>query len=174
MPTMAKRIGNTLLELPDEILAAILLDLDSWSLTRAQQVSKRLYILCSDPIIWKARCLLDFRYWSEHHPVFRYKRFLSQRNTQSRKSQDQHHGHLPKSYPQSIDWRQVFYDRVKLETKATQLLQSIVESQTGRIAKFEQIYDLGYETKDILLKLSRSPVDADDGLAKRFISMFLI
>lgn len=66
-----------------------------------------------------------------------------------------------------VNWKSVYTQRRKIELETTTLLDSIVNGQVNRIAKFKQIADFGYDAKDILLQHCHTDEEADDALARR-------
>lgn len=68
---------------------------------------------------------------------------------------------------QSIDWKAIFVHRYLIDRSVTRLLDSILESQTGRIEKSRSVVDFGYDAKDTLLRHSRVE-SGEDVLARRW------
>ena len=68
----------------------------------------------------------------------------------------------------SIDWKTLYIKRHRIDRTTNQLMDSILETQTGRIRKFQTIIDFGYDAKDTLLRNVAIDSVADDVLARRF------
>lgn len=66
-----------------------------------------------------------------------------------------------------VDWKALYTYRLQVATDTTELLDSILASQTHRIEKFESIGEFGYDAKDVLLRHCRTDDAVDDVLARR-------
>ncbi|KAL2072297.1 hypothetical protein VTL71DRAFT_11640 [Oculimacula yallundae] len=136
-----------LTSLPDEVLHNILSfcppdDL----LLHIRILSRRFYILAGEPLLWRYHCRTDFDYWAGRHDI--QQKFL------------QNVG--------DVDWKLLYTHRRKVDVKISGILDSILESQSNRISKFESISDFGYDAKDTLLRHCRIGDSADDVLARRY------
>jgi F-box protein 21 len=67
----------------------------------------------------------------------------------------------------SIDWKALFVSRYLIDRSVTRILDSILDSQTGRIEKFRSVVDLGYDAKDTLLRHGNVE-SGEDILARRW------
>lgn len=67
----------------------------------------------------------------------------------------------------STNWKALFVFKYQVDRSVTRLLDSILVSQTGRIEKFRRVVDMGYDTKDTLLRYSLIE-SGEDYLARRW------
>lgn len=67
----------------------------------------------------------------------------------------------------STNWKALFVSKYRIDRSVTRLLDSILASQTGRIEKFRRVVDMGYDTKDTLLRYSLIE-SGEDYLARRW------
>ena len=137
--------AHSLSDLPDEVVQAILFYVPRESLPSVLAVSKRFNRLSNEPLLWRYHCHTQFKYWDPNHKIrqkFRERVGL-------------------------VDWKQLYIYRCTVDRKATRLLNSILESQTGRIGKIQQIVDLGYDAKDTLLRHCHVGSETEDVLARR-------
>lgn len=74
---------------------------------------------------------------------------------------------LAKSVP-SVNWKELYITRFLMDRATTQVLDSILASQTGRIEKFRTVVSFGYDAKDTLLRHSLADSATEDHLARRF------
>lgn len=132
--------------LPDEIVQQILFYIPSHeTLAVVQRLSKRLNRLCSEPLLWRHHCLSDFHYWDTRHGI-----------------QDKFWGNVG-----DVDWKTLYVHRGAVAQRTAEILDSILEVQVGRIEKFQEIAEFGYDAKDTLLKHCRINDAAEDVLARR-------
>ena len=131
-------------DLPNEVIQHILLHASPLSIPAFQQTCQRFNHL-ADALIWRQHCRSQFRYWSPEHLI---KRRLA-------------------GPVDSAEWKTVFARRHVLNRHTTRTLDSILSSQMGRIDKFQQIVEHGYDVKDCLLGHLRVDDDAEDVLARR-------
>ncbi|KAI9680775.1 MAG: hypothetical protein M1817_004215 [Caeruleum heppii] len=132
------------LVLPDEILQNILFHLPPFDLAAVLQTSSRLNRLAQEPALWRYHCLTYYRYWDKRH-------------------------HIRQKFADSVssvDWKELFLYRRSVDIKTSLLLDSILESQTGRIDKFLEIVNQGYDAKDILLRGTKAADEVPDVLAR--------
>ena len=66
-----------------------------------------------------------------------------------------------------MDWKKLYSYRQKVDFATTRILNSIIEVQIGRIKKFEEISEFGYDAKDALLRHCHTSDAAEDMLARR-------
>lgn len=133
-----------LLRLPNEILQQIISYLSGASIPAIQRSCCRLYSLV-DSLTWRRLCQTEFRYWDPDRDVRnKFDTALNQ-----------------------VDWRGIFAERYCTKQRVTSLLDSILSSQVGRIGKFQQIVEMGYDAKDCLLEHLAVDDDTDDVLARR-------
>lgn len=142
----SRKISVSLNHLPDEVLQQILFYLEPQDILRnVQRLSKRFHTLGGEPLLWRHYCETEFRYWDPKHNI-RLK-FAA---------------HI-----EAVDWKQLYARRKAAELETTEVLDSILETQTDRISKFERIAQLGYDAKDTLIRNFRTDPEVDDGLARR-------
>jgi F-box protein 21 len=137
--------ANSLSDLPDEVIQAILIYVPPVDLPSVHRVSKRISRLSNEPLLWRYHCKTQFKYWDPSHNI--QQKF--------------------KQKPASVDWKRLYVHRFVVDRSATRLLDSILESQTGRIGKTQQIVDLGYDAKDTLLRHCHAGDETEDVLARR-------
>lgn len=132
--------------LPEEILHSILFYCPPTSTVALEQTARSFRSITNEPILWRFYCCLYFKFWDINHE-------------------------MPKklSSPVSlINWKALYIRRHSIDRIASQLIDSILETQTGRIRKFRMIIDFGYDVKDTLLRHVTIDSIADDVLARRF------
>jgi hypothetical protein len=145
--------GISLDDLPDEVLQHILYFVEpNDALFRTQLVSKRLYSLSSQPLLWRYHCRFEYEYWDARHQI--------------RNKFDEGVG--------EVDWKALYIYRRKVEKVVANVLDSIIESQTGRIAKYKGISVHGYDAKDALISHCNAEEDGEDVLARRYYKHFRV
>jgi F-box protein 21 len=133
-------------QVPDELIRHILYYVaPETNLSVIQLLSKRLHRLANDALLWKYYCCSSFRYWSPEHQF--------QKKLRLRASE--------------VEWKALWMERKKRNTRASSLLDSILATKVGRVQKFEQICVLGYDAKDFLLEQCHPDESAEDMLARR-------
>lgn len=138
---------RSLNHLPDEILHSILCYSHPRSCAALEQTSHRFENVTNEPLLWRHYCQLHYKSWDRRHGI---NRKLA-------------------SPVSMVDWKALFILRYRIDHSATQLLDSILASQTGRIEKFRAVIDFGYDAKDTLLR--HGHVEAgEDHLARRLAS----
>jgi F-box protein 21 len=139
--------GPSLDDLPDEVLQHILDFVPAEdALRRTSLISKRLYILSSQQLLWRDHCEADFTYWDARHGM----------------------PHKLDADIGEVDWKALYKYRKKIESDVSDVLDSIIKSQTGRIAKYKDISVHGYDAKDALLRHCSADDDQEDVLARRY------
>ncbi|KAH8661354.1 hemimethylated DNA binding domain-containing protein [Tricladium varicosporioides] len=142
-----KRHQPSVNDLPDEVLQVVLYFLPAEDiLCHIQRVSKRFYDLCSQPLLWRYHCVLQFKYWDSKHRL---------------------HQKLAGEVG-DIDWKALYLYRRGVDDKTTRFLESILEAQVDRIQHYKSIAGFGYNAKDTLLRHCRTDDDAPDVLARRY------
>ncbi|KAL6721101.1 hypothetical protein ACLMJK_000201 [Lecanora helva] len=134
-------------DLPNEIIYQILLCVPPASVTKVQQVSRQFNEL-AQPILWRHYCETRYTYWSSEHHI-----------------REKLSGAVAK-----VDWKSIFSERHKVDRMIDRGIDSILETQKGRVKKAESIVTHGYDAKDALLRHMAVGDDADDVLARRFYS----
>ena len=135
----------SIVDLPNEVIQQALRRLAPVDVLQFQQVCRRFYEL-ADTSVWRHLCRTHFKYWK------------SERNPLKQGLKD----------PTASDWKQICLERQRTEFRTTELLESVLATQVGRIDKFQRIIELGYDAKDSLLKHFTVEDDAEDVLARRF------
>jgi F-box protein 21 len=136
---------RSLVHLPDEILNSILCYSSPQSCAAVEQTHTRFQDVTNEPLLWRYHCQSNYRYWDGRHQ-------MRQKLTRPVKS---------------IDWKALFVSRYLVDRSVTRLLDSILDSQTGRIEKFRSVVDLGYDAKDTLLRHGQMEF-GEDILARRW------
>ena len=62
--------GNTLSDLPEELLRNILSFLPPETLAVVELTSSRFRTLANDPLLWRQRCNAEFSYWEDESSPF--------------------------------------------------------------------------------------------------------
>ncbi|KAJ5966020.1 hypothetical protein N7481_012734 [Penicillium waksmanii] len=137
--------------LPEEILHSILCHSQPRSATALQQTSRRFGDVTKRPLLWRHYCRTYYKFWDRRHDIHR--KFI-----------------LPAS---SVDWKALFMLRYHIDGSVTQLLNSILASQAGRIEKFRAVIEFAYDAKDTLLRNSEVQ-DGEDHLARRYYARALL
>lgn len=136
---------SSLCGLPDEILHHILSYGSASSATALERTAPRFRNVANDPLLWRHYCQDDFRFWDPKHDI--RKKF---------------------AYPASgVGWKKVYEARRLIDIATTELLDSILASQAGRIGKVHRIIEFGYDAKDTLLRHASAKSDHEDFLARR-------
>ncbi|EEH40074.2 F-box domain-containing protein [Paracoccidioides lutzii Pb01] len=138
----------TLDGLPDEVLHCILCYAPASTALTLERTSRRFKRVTNSPLLWRLHCQNDFKFWDQRHE-------LSQKLTD------------PAS---SVDWKGLYALRQQIDVDTTQVLNSILTSQTGRIEKIHRIVEFGYDAKDTLLRHARAGEEWEDHLARRYYS----
>lgn len=142
--TVSSKMAIKFSELPNEIIYQILLCVPPASVTKVQQVSRQFNDL-SQPILWRYYCSSQYAYWDPRHQI-----------------QEKLSGPVAK-----VDWKKLFSERSSVDRMTDREVDSILETQRGRIRKTERIVAYGYDAKDTLLRHLSVGDEADDVLARR-------
>jgi F-box protein 21 len=134
-----------LIVLPDEILRSICFLLDWNDALSVQSGCRRLRDVANENLLWKYYCQSSFKYWTASHQL-------------SAKLAD----------ASSVNWKQLFKTRHQADVSTTSTLQSIISSQKGRTPKIDNIVELGYDSKDVLLQSQSRASENNDHLARRY------
>ncbi|KAI9798560.1 MAG: hypothetical protein M1833_004697 [Piccolia ochrophora] len=137
-----------LLQLPDEVILSILYFLEPATTVTVLLTSKRLNQLADEPLLWRWYCRTCFNHWDASHDI---------------KSK------LVDSLS-AIDWKSFCLTRCRADRHISKLLDGIINSQVGRIERFQKIVEYGYDAKDTLLRHLQVTDDAEDVLARRYFS----
>lgn len=136
----------TLDRLPEEILQSILHYCPPASTAALEQTARRFKSVANEPLLWRFYCQVHFKFWKVGHGMF--KNLLR-----------------PVS---STNWKALYIKRHVINRAVSRTLDSILETQTGRIEKFQTIIDFGYDAKDTLLQNIAIDSGTEDVLARRF------
>ena len=132
--------------LPDEILYNILCYCNPYSAVSLEQTARRFKHVTNEALLWRFYCQTYFDFWDSRHNI---QRKLMQ----------------PVS---AVNWKELYVTRCRVDHTVTQILDSILSSQTGRIEKFRAVVEFGYDVKDCLLRHSLAESSMEDHLARRF------
>ncbi|EEP82125.1 conserved hypothetical protein [Uncinocarpus reesii 1704] len=132
-------------DLPDEIVQCILAWTTPASTVALGQTSWRYWAITNSPLLWRLYCLNHFIYWGNCH------RFQQKLN-------------LPVS---QVDWKGLYKRRHLVDIAVTDILESVLATQTGRIEKVHKIVSFGYDAKDTLMRHAQIGSDHEDYLARR-------
>ena len=137
--------ASGLLNLPDEILQDIFQFVSDESIFAITRVCRRFYVLSNLPIAWRDRCK-KFQFWESRH---------------------KHAELLQNDSLLTMDWKRLFVRRYESDKRVTDLLNTIIASNTNKIDGFEKIAMEGYDAKDCLKRHLLVADDAEDVLARR-------
>lgn len=133
-----------LVDLPPEVIHQIFICVPPAFVPTLQQVCQKFNHLAT-PLLWRHHCQTLFKFWDPSH-----------------------HFHAKcAAEVASADWKELFAERYSADCAINRHIASLLASQTGRIAKAEQIIGYGYDAKDTLLKNMHVDDGADDVLARR-------
>ncbi|KFY24642.1 hypothetical protein V493_05117 [Pseudogymnoascus sp. VKM F-4281 (FW-2241)] len=135
-------------DLPDEVLDQVLYYLSPKETILARRASKRFARLSEEPLLWRYYCRTEFTYWDDRHRI-----------------KQKFGGDVS-----DVEWEKLYIYRKSIDTRISELLDSILSEQIGRIDKTKDISEFGYDAKDILLRNCQTQTDADDVLARRYYS----
>lgn len=136
---------QSLIHLPDEILHSILCYSSPQSCAAIEQTNSRFRNVTNERLLWRHHCQSHYKFWDERHDMPR--KLACPVN--------------------STNWKALFVSKYRIDRSVTRLLDSILASQTGRIEKFRRVVDMGYDTKDTLLRYSLIE-SGEDYLARRW------
>lgn len=136
----------TLDRLPDEILLSILCYSPPSSSAALTQTARRFRNVTNEPTLWRFYSQAYFNFWDAKHEM-------------SKKLA---------SPVLLVNWRTLYIRRHLIDGMVSKLVDSILQTQTGRIEKFRAIIDLGYDAKDTLLRHISVNPEKKDFLARRF------
>ncbi|KFZ22666.1 hypothetical protein V502_02868 [Pseudogymnoascus sp. VKM F-4520 (FW-2644)] len=146
---MAPEPETSISDLPDEVLDQVLYHLSpEQTALNVRRASKRFARLSEEPLLWRYYCRTEFTYWDAKHQI---KQKLG--------------GDVS-----DVEWEKLYIYRKHIDTRTSELLDSILSEQIGRIDKTKDISEFGYDAKDILLRNCQAETNTDDVLARRFYS----
>ena len=144
-------VRSSLHDLPDEVIQNIIRLLPPNCVPAVELTSRRLNRLANEPLLWRRHCHIGFKHWDSRHNI--RQKFAASAS--------------------AVDWKDLFTRRYQLEQTTTKLLEDILTSQTDRIRKIQEIIDLGYDVKDVLLRHHHVQDGAEDVLARRSVPLDL-
>ncbi|EAW14650.1 F-box domain protein [Aspergillus clavatus NRRL 1] len=137
---------SSLNDIPEEILYIIICYCTPHTSAALSRTARRLNNAVNEPSIWRYYCQTYFKFWDPKHDM-------------QRRLGDP---------PSLVDWRGLFIARCHVDRTINNLLDSILQRQTGRIKKFRAAISLGYDIKDALLRHMSVGFEADDYLSRRY------
>lgn len=133
-------------QLPDEIVQHLLYYISPEdTLCGFQYLSHRFKRLANESLLWKYYCQSSFQFWHPEHDL---------------------QGKL-KCRASDVDWRHLYLLRKARNDQVSYLLDGILASKVGRLRRFEEICQFGYDAKDFLLKQCHAHEDLPDVLSRR-------
>lgn len=140
--------GTQLLDLPDELLGAVILELATASDTVLFGLTcKRVYALAAASPVWRRHCLGTWQSWNAQHDF---------------------HSKLSRP-PLETDWRALYVERVTTDRLALDLFETVLATQQARASRMHDLAVHGSDVQDLLLRLVReTPDEAEDVLARRW------
>lgn len=133
--------------LPDELIEAIVFYLPPDATLAFGTTCKQINKIADEHLVWRRHCTQTWRYWEAKHEL-------------------RERLQLP---PAQTKWRQLYNERRRADKKAMEIFEQVVSAQQHRIERMEEVSKMGYDVKDILLKVrDRTPDDAEDVLARRY------
>jgi F-box protein 21 len=133
-------------EFGDELLLHIFADVPPEdNLQSLQLVCKKFYTVANDQTIWKRNCCTSFHYWQDEHWFH---------DTVAKEKAD-------------VDWKELWLRRKRTNAHIGKLFDGILETKVGRLERFRDICQYGYDAKDFLLEQLQTLDDAEDVLARR-------
>ena len=138
---------KSLADLPNEVIYRILQYLLPIDVSSLDLVSKRLHDLARQPVLWQDFCRKHFRSWDQRWNI-------------DDKFRDN---------TATVDWKAIYAKRHQTDKSTSHQLDSLLSSQSGRIAKSETIVSFGYDAEDTLVRHLRTGDHAEDVLARRYM-----
>ncbi|WPG97844.1 Hypothetical protein R9X50_00062500 [Acrodontium crateriforme] len=138
---------STLRTLPHELLEAIVIYLSPKDTIAFGATCKAANTVTYEPLVWRRHCVEGWKYWNTNHEL---KEKLERPPAQTK-------------------WKQLFEQRHRTDKQALDVFEELLLTQQYRIKRLEEIAELGYDVKDLMLKLrEETPDDAGDVLARRY------
>jgi len=130
----------------------LLLDIFSYvppedNLRSVQLVCKKFYTVANDQTIWRRNCDVSFNYWRDEQW------FLEKFNQEGA----------------DVDWKELWLKRRRTNAHIGRIFDAILETKIGRLERFREICEHGYDAKDFLLEQIETVDDAEDLLARRYV-----
>jgi len=144
---VSSRHPPRILQLPDELIEAIVIHLSPTATVAFGNTCKRCHKIADSPQIWRQHCQSTWRYWSPRHGW-----------------PERHQ--LPSA---QAKWRQLYSVRHTTDRETLHLFDQMLQIQQFRHQHMEEISDQGYDVKDLLLSLrDNTPAEDDDYLARTY------
>lgn len=138
---------STMRQLPDELLEAIVFHLPPAATLSFGATCKQCNKITYEPLVWRRYCMETWRYWNTNHYV------------QEKMAKP----------PAQVRWRQLYKERRREDIEALRLFDEMLLTQQYRVQRMEKISSMGYDIKDLMLRLlHETPDDAEDVLARRY------
>lgn len=131
--------------LPNELIRGIFSNLAAFELATDQRVCRRWKRIGSEALLWRRLCMADYRFWDEESAI---KEKLQQTAS-------------------TVDWDAIYAGRVRLDRRVDEQLELIIAQSRGRMRGVEDLAELGYNTKDRLLRHADAALHTEDYLARR-------
>lgn len=139
--------SSALSSLPDELLEAIVVHLSPNDSLAFGSTCRRCNKITYEPLVWRRHCLREWRYWESYHE-------LADRLA---------------SPPARTKWHQLYKDRKKTDSMAVATFEAMLKTQLFRFQRMEELSAIGYDVKDLMMRLrDHTPDHVDDVLARRF------
>lgn len=139
-------------DLPNEVIYQILQHLPPSSVPALELVSRSFRNLARQPTLWQQFCCGSFNYWASHQTI---------------------HEKLAQNVAE-VDWKGIYAQRHEIDRFTTRTINSILASQASRLEKSERIIELGYDTKDTLMRHLQADSNTEDVLARRYYSAAVV
>lgn len=137
-------MGTHLAELPDEVLQTILHYLPPVSTVALQKTCRRFANVANEPVIWKAYCQREFRWWDSAHDI--EARFEDAATT---------------------DWKGLYAHRHLAAAATRHGINKIITEEVGRLDVLKEILDEGYDAKDTLFDMFWNASSSENHLAQK-------
>jgi len=140
----ATMVGLNIVDLPDEVIQAILYHVPANSAIALERTCQRFRDISNEPLLWKHYCETEFRWWDKSHRI----------RTKLRT-------------PSFLDWK-ILYAQHRATDHATKgMIDDLVSHPTGRLDIVKSIVQGGYDSKDMLMLATRQAPSSACPLAQR-------
>lgn len=138
---------SPLRDLPDELLEAIVFYLPPDATLAFGGTCRRSNKVAYEHLVWRRHCMQTWRYWEAKHDL---QEILQQP-------------------PARTKWRHLYNERRRTDKQAMEIFEELLKTQQKRIERMEEISKMGYDVKDLLMRVrDGTPDDAEDVLARRY------
>lgn len=137
-----------LLTLPDEVIQTILSYTPPRSVVSAHATCRRLATIANGPLLWRSFCSSAFKWWDDRHD---YKSKLSD--------------------PSFTGWETLYAERHLASQRTREVLARLLHDGEGKLDAIQQLLDIGYDAKDVLIDASQNARSSDSYLAQRSVSL---